>query len=507
LVQHLAALEEQPLLERVHLSHGEFARRFGASLEDVAAVRRFARNHGLHVVAVYRGRRTVELSGTVAKISRAFGVRLSLHQSPRGVFRARSGEIRIPRHLVGVIVAVLGLDTRPSARAHFRVGKLLGEQASSLGGPAGTFSPPDLAGLYQFPAGATGAGQCVGIIELGGGFRPREVRRYLTQLGITPAQVIAVGVDGGSNAPTGDPNSADGEVLLDIEIAGALAPGAKIVVYFAPNTDRGFADAILAAVHDESNKPSVISISWGSPEDRWTGGARLSMTRAFQAATALGITVLAASGDNGSSDGLADGRAHVDFPASSPYVVGCGGTSLKEAGGRIASETVWSNPGGGASGGGVSALSPVPGYQQAINPVSKNPGSKPGRGVPDVSGNADPATGYRILVDGQSIVVGGTSAVAPLWTGLLAIIQEKVGKSVAPLLPALYRSASSFQDISQGSNGAYSAARGWDPCTGLGSPNGTAILEALSPVTPPASAPPATSPAVAPSREAAVPPQ
>jgi kumamolisin len=238
-----------------------------------------------------------------------------------------------------------------------------------------------------------------------------------------------------------------------------------------------------------TNQPTVIWISWGSSEDSWTSQGRDAMNQAFQAAAAVGISVFAAAGDNGSSDGVQDQQAHVDFPAASPLVVGCGGTSVQTARSQITSETVWNDgAGGGATGGGVSDIAQVPPFQQSIHPISANPPNNPGRGVPDVAGNADPDTGYDVLVDGNSMVIGGTSAVAPLWAALIALIQQETGHSVAPLLPALYGASTAFHDITQGNNGAYSAGPGWDACTGLGSPVGTALLAALSGTAPPASA-------------------
>jgi kumamolisin len=295
--------------------------------------------------------------------------------------------------------------------------------------------------------------------------------------------VTAIGVDGATNSPTGDPDSADGEVTLDIQVAGAVAPASRIAVYFAPNTDQGFYDAISAAIHDKARKPSVISISWGMPEDRWTPQAMNAYNALFHDAAMLGISVCAASGDGGSSDGETDGADYADFPASSPWVLGCGGTSLTLSDGKIASEIVWnSSIDGGASGGGVSEHFSKPAYQASAKvpvPVASNP---TGRGVPDVAGNADPATGYVVLIGGQQGVVGGTSAVAPLWAGLIALLNERMGKRVGWLHPKLYGKLApgkALHDITVGNNGDYYASVGWDPCTGLGTPNGAAILQLL----------------------------
>jgi kumamolisin len=290
-----------------------------------------------------------------------------------------------------------------------------------------------------------------------------------------------VSVDHGKNHPT-TPDSADGEVMLDIEVAGAIAPAAKIVVYFAPNTDRGFLDAITTAVHDSTNQPSVISISWGSSESQWTSQAMTNMDEAFQSAAAMGVTVCVASGDNGSSDGVSDGSNHVDFPASSSFTLACGGTTLQASNDEIVKETVWNNTGGGSTGGGVSDVFPLPTWQEGFD-VPEPKGQTGGRGVPDVAGDADPSTGYNVLVDGQTAVYGGTSAVAPLWAALVARINGTTGKPIGFLNPLIYQQAvetSAFHDITEGNNGAFSAAEEWDPCTGLGSPDGAKLLTALT---------------------------
>ena len=304
---------------------------------------------------------------------------------------------------------------------------------------------------------------------------------YFQGLGLTPPSVTAVGVDGGGNSPGTDQNS-DGEVMLDIEVVGAVAPGAKIVVYFSSNADQGFIDAVSTAVHDTTNKPSVVSISWGGPEDSWTEQARTQMEQAFTEAAALGVTVTVAAGDNGSTDGQSDSKQHVDFPASAPHALACGGTSLQATRGQITSETVWNDgAGGGAGGGGISIQFPVPSYQSSVTMPTNADTGKPGRGVPDVAGDADPETGYTILVDGSQQTIGGTSAVAPLWAALTSLINQSLGKSAGFLQPQIYVSSAQggFRDITEGNNGAYHAGAGWDPCTGVGSPNGTALLQAL----------------------------
>jgi len=465
-----------------HLTREEFARQFGADPADAAAVKKFADQHGLVVTQQDLARRTVVLSGTVAQFNEAFGVDLQQFEHDGGSYRGRTGAINLPDELNGVVEAILGLDNRPQARPHFRSTPPHGNvHWSASAATPGSFTPTQLASLYNFPAG-NGQGECIAIIELGGGYRPADIKAYFTSLGIAAPTLSAASVDHGKNHPTGDPNGPDGEVMLDIEVAGAVAPAAKIVVYFAPNTDAGFLDAITTAVHDTTNRPSVISISWGGPESAWTQQSMTAFDQAFQAAATMGITVCIASGDNGSSDGVNDGADHVDFPASSPHALACGGTSLKAANGKIASEVVWNDgANGGAGGGGVSGVFSLPPWQNGLQVTSTHGGSKPlgNRGVPDVSGDADPQTGYDVRVDGRNTVIGGTSAVAPLWAGLIARINSAKGSPVGFVNPQLYKQPAALNDIKQGNNGDFSASAGWDACTGLGSPNGQKVAGAL----------------------------
>jgi kumamolisin len=340
---------------------------------------------------------------------------------------------------------------------------------------AGTsYTPLQLAEIYGMPP-ADGSGQTIAIVELGGGFGHDDLDAYFDGLGLPSPSVTAVGVDGVDNEPGSDPDAADREVLLDIEVAGAIAPKANILVYFAPNTDDGFLDAVSTAAH-AAPTPTAISISWGQNEDRWAAAARTAMDGAFADAAAMGVTVTAAAGDSGSGDGAASGQ-HADFPASSPHVLGCGGTSLQVADGGVASETVWNGAGpSGATGGGVSDAFGLPEWQQGAG-VPRRAGGGIGRGVPDVAAVADPQTGYEVLIDGATTVIGGTSAVAPLWAGLIARIVQRSGAKVGLANTALYAGVSArtaaphLRDITAGSNRAYVAGPGWDACTGLGVPD------------------------------------
>jgi kumamolisin len=455
------------------LTREEFAARHGADAADLAAVRTFAAAQGLVVVLEHAARRTVVLSGTVAQFNAAFNVQLQRMQHDSCSYRGRTGHIELPSSLGGIVEAVLGLDSRPQAATHFRVRPAASTSAA--------FTPTQVAALYGYPA-STGLGQSVALIELGGGFRPADLDTYFKSLGVGSPMVTAVSVDHAQNTPTGDANGPDGEVMLDIEVVGAIVPQATIAVYFAPNTDAGFLDAITTAIHDTTNKPSVISISWGGAESTWTSQAMTAMDDAFQAASTLGITVCIASGDNGSSDGVTDGGDHVDFPASSPFALACGGTTLKAASSAISGEVVWNDgASGGASGGGVSAFFAKPTWQNTLSAVTTQGGRTPlsMRGVPDVAGDADPETGYEVRVDGSATVIGGTSAVAPLWAALITRLNQIAGQPAGLINPKLYQASTALRDITSGNNGDFAAAPGWDACTGLGSPNGTALRSVI----------------------------
>lgn len=484
--------------QRKYLSRQEFAAAYGANPEDLAKIEAFAHHHNLTVTEVSPARRTVVLSGTIAALSAAFGVYLANYEHPGGAFRGRTGPIYVPANLAGIVQGVFGFDNRPPAKLHFRRHKPKPEQTSRAGRETvrdafqSGYTPQQVAQFYKLPAGVDGTGECIGILEFGGRYNTTDLNTYFQQLGVSAPAITAVSVDGATNQPEPGDGSPDTEVMLDIEVAGAVAPGASIVVYFSNFTEQGWIDAITTVVHDDLHKPSVLSISWGFAEDKniWSSQAIQAVNEAFQAAAAMGVTVCCAAGDDGSRDQIDDGLAHCDFPASSACVLACGGTTLQSTGAGITSETVWNGgTNGGATGGGISDNIDLPAWQSQANvPSSVNPGGRVGRGVPDVAGNADPATGYRIIADGQTAVVGGTSAVAPLWAGLIARINQHLGTPTGFLNPLLYSrvvNASTFNDITTGTNditgeiGGYSGGPGWDACTGLGTPVGAAIANAL----------------------------
>ena len=503
IVRRRAEVPEELITGPETLTSDELRQQYGADPSDVALATEVLGQYGLTVTEAHPHSRRLKVRGTIAALSEAFGTTLTQVASPhldgsgQVVHRYRSGALSVPAELSGIVTAVLGLDNRPVARPQFRrlsaaatphtmVPDTMVPDAAAGPAPA-PLTAVQVAGFYQFPAGTDGTGQTIAIIELGGGYNQSDLTTYFGGLGLAVPSVTAVGVDGGSNSPG---QSADGEVELDIEVAGAVAPGAAQFVYFAPNTDQGFIDAIAEAAH-ATPTPIVVSISWGGPENSWAAQSRTAMDDAIADAAVLGVTVTVAAGDNGSSDdpNNPNGPAQCDFPASSPHALACGGTQLvgDVSTYTITSEVVWNEIANneGAGGGGISAEFGVPSWQaNAGVPVPS--GAAPGRGVPDVAGNADPVTGYQVVVDGQSQPIGGTSAVAPLWAGLIARLAQATGKKFGLLQPLIYAgvtpgtAAPGFNDITEGNNGAFAAGPGWDACTGLGSPNGQALLTLLS---------------------------
>jgi kumamolisin len=476
-------------LKRTYMSREDFAAAHGAAPADLAKVKAFAAANKLKVVSASAAERSVKLSGSVKAVSAAFDVKLMNYAHPDGDYRGRIGSVHLPASLANVVQGVFGLDNRRQARPHISR-KKNGKTPTS--GPV-PFTAPQVAALYDFPPGTDGTGECIGIIEFGGGYSTSDLASYFKKVGIPVPAITSVAVDGVANKPGSDPDS-DGEVALDIEVAGSIAPGARFVVYFAPFTERGWVDVLTAAMNDTVNRPSVVSISWGFAEGapiqgfEWTQQTVQAVNETLQAAAAMGVTVCVASGDDGSNDQVSDGHAHVDYPASSPYVLGCGGTRLLAAKNAISSEVVWNDGAGSGGGGGISDMNALPTWQAGIVPPSVNPGGHVGRGVPDVCGDADPDSGYEIFYGGKAAVVGGTSAVAPLWSALLARINQKLGTPVGYFNPLLYSklgTAGGFNDIVKGNNdtsgnvGGYSAGKGWDACSGWGSPNGTALLKSF----------------------------
>ena len=440
-----ATIEPSP----VHPDHHATVTIVPANNAAIPAIIAFATENNL-TTSIEHG--LVKATGRLADLQAAFDTQLSAAVTDTGrAFRHRVGPLRIPANLLKQITAVLGLDNREQAQPRF---------VSAAATPK-AFTATQVASLYQFPAG-DGAGRTIDIIELGGGFGSAD----LQNAGLDPSLVTAVSVDGASNSYTGNPNSADGEVALDIQVIGGIAPRAHQRVYFAPNTDAGFLDAVSASLH-ATPPPDAVSISWGAAENLWTQQARNAMDAVFAQLVAKGIPVFAASGDGGSKDGTA--ADVTDFPACAPHATGCGGTVLAGSGSTITSEVAWTG-----SGGGVSKVFPVPAYQSGLGLA--------GRGVPDVSGDASPQSGYTVFIGSATpFTFGGTSAVAPLWAALTALLVGRLGHAVGNLNAQLYPliGTTALRDITSGTNGGFSAKTGWDGVTGCGTPVGQALLARL----------------------------
>ena len=462
LAKKVMELATQLPAERRYMSRTELANLAGADPADITKIDAFAHQNKLSVTEVSIPRRTVKLSGTIADISAAFGVKLQRYKAGSVSYRGRTGKITIPASLGGIIERVLGLDDRPTV-----ILRLPEDRQGSQGANRAWFQEKEdrttsharrvtphhkWARPGVLPTGLDGTGQTIGLIELndvnsqgdatGAGYSTSDLNTFFKNLGLATPTITAVGVDGGANVPGKDPN-ADDEVTLDIEVAGSIAPGASIAVYFGTNTDDGFIQALAARrSHDDLRKPSIISISWGQAEETATSQMLQGLEQALEEAAAIGVTVCVAAGDNGSADEVLaqwDHKPHVDFPASSLTLWPAAVTTLAASSvPNSPVETTWNEgASGGATGGGVSNFFPKPSYQSNTNvpaPVS----SARGRGVPDVSGNADPYSGYQVFVDGKAQTIGGTSAVAPLWAGLLARINQKLGKPVGFINTLLY---------------------------------------------------------------------
>jgi kumamolisin len=465
------------VLPGTRLTRDKFARTYGAAPEDLAKVASFAESHGLVEKERDIARRLVVFSGTVEQANAAFGLRLRDYEHSTGErYRGHEDHIHLPDDLADIVEGVFGLDNRKMARAHTAPGNA----------PLPAALPPTplwVAQRYNFPP-EDGTGQTIALLAFGNSYAPADIQAYFAGLGLPVPVPVSVVLDG-ANPTAGPPN---GEVTLDIAVAGAVAPGAKLLVYFAPDTESGWIHAVSAAVHDSVNAPSVLSISWGWPELQhtgdfaWSAAAIRKMSAVFQEAAALGVTIFAATGDRGASCGMVDHHAHVLYPASDAWVTACGGTMF-QAGAEL-KEVVWKTP-GAATGGGVSEACPKPSWQNgaAVPPSSRRQFA--GRGVPDVAGYA---AGYNIVFGGAPMLSPGTSGVAPLWAGLVARLNQALGRDIGFLNPLLYgeiRAARALNAIVDGDNGFdpnapfYKAGPGWNACTGLGTPDGMKILAAL----------------------------
>ena len=481
------------LAPRNPMSHDEFVAKYGADPKDIAKVVDFAEDEGLTVVDTDPAQRTVVVTGTVERMSRAFAVSLGRYErhvlgdrgaTPRSeTYRGREGYVHVPDKLAGIVVGVFGLDNRKISKRN-------------SGDPPNTKPLPvqEATKLYKFPLNKA-TRQTIAIFSEDG-YRVADIKK---SFGGNPPPIVDVSVDAHNS---GNP---DAETTQDIFIAGSAAPGAKIAVYFTDPSQQGWIDLIGRVIHPRQGDPvcSVLSSSFyfSNGDDAATLAAEGisaawidAISAAFHDAAMKGVTVCIASGDTGTQSKVPNGKAHVQYPASDPWVLSVGGTTIGNINGASFDEYVWNDTffGGaaGATGGGISDHFAKPSYQNNANvPVSLNDHKHVGRGVPDVAANASPNSGYPLFVNNKQSIGNGTSASAPLWAGLIAVLNAALGANLGFVNPRLYVIGSKgFRDIvgppgpsSNALNGVhgYPAVKGWDACTGWGSPNGVALLAEL----------------------------
>jgi kumamolisin len=493
---------------RKMISHEDFERLYGASQEDIEKVMEFSRANGLQTLDSNRERRTVIVEGTITQMNKAFQIELKHFVQGKNEYRGHVGPVYLPASLNGIVEALIGLDTRPLPIKHLSAD------------PANTalLDPVSVANLYHFPPG-DGAGQVIGIFETdagfqGSGFSQTDINATMAAWpgNLTPPVPQVINVHGQIA------NISTPETLLDITVAAAVAQKATIVVYnsefsyfLSPSSPnyvsmvQATMDALQRMIHPGTGDPvpTIISISyrWDVDNDttQITPAEFQQYDQLFQAAAFLGITIILASGDTGVLGVPGTTVPEVSWPASSPWVLACGGTTIGDINGSSFEEFVWNDtfpPNlSGATGGGVSALYPLPGYQQFSGIPNSLATGNSGRGVPDIAGNASPNSGYSLVIQNVAAPIGGTSAVAPLYAGLIARINANLGFSVGNINLDLYQSGGSVcRDVNPTSTNppsgplnnsfsgiqGYPAGPGWDACTGWGSIDGEALQTWLS---------------------------
>lgn len=501
--QELPSVHSAELSGLPHLSHAELRKSYGSNTKAARLVESFAKTFDLRIVENAEQRRNMRLCGRSEDVARAFGTKFGEFNLDGHTFFAPTRPLNVPKDWEGLIEAVLGLHSSRHASPRRR---------SAVHGSGGAARLPDLARAYAFPPGFEGSGETIGLIEFGGGFCLEDIEQFCSRLGISAPRISVVEVGGGANRPASshavhefldvangklslaakteqsDPFIAAQctvEVTMDLEILVALAPAAHIVVYFASGDEQGLYHALNRAVHDEQHRPGILSVSWSLPEHTLSASELRAVEGVLQEAAHLGITVCASSGDGGALNGSTDGKPSVNYPASSPHCLACGGTSGKVDAAGIPEEVVWNSSHfgfKGASGGGVSERFHVPAWQDDAD-IPVGPEGKAGRGVPDVAGLADPRHGCEMLIAGRTFASAGTSAVAPMWAALIARLNQALGTRCGHLHPHLYgvgkEGRSGLHRVIQGDNGTYHARNGWSACTGYGTPRGNELLAHL----------------------------
>lgn len=450
------ALGLTPPLQRTYAERKTLERETGADPGDLNVLQRYCEALGLHVVDSHW--RSATIGGSVERLVRAFGATAAIFEDQnQRRFRHRSNALHVPPDIAAVVSGVFGVHQWPRSQ---KLGALSRHSTPLLA--------RDVAARYRFPD-ADGSGQTIGVMQLRGVFKPSDFDQCMRAQGLAPAHPVVKRVDDAAVAHE-VATTKDLEAALDVQVIGSLAPGARIVVYEAPDDERGFLDAVREALFDAEYAPSVLSISYGWPEQLWTPVALDILDDLFTVAALLGVSVFCSSGDNGAELDY-DGSPHVLAPASSPFAMACGATVIPDDGSE---ERAWEQTGGG-----FSARFDIPEWQAVAQSAASQYGVRPGRGVPDVAAQQHP--GYYTVMDGVELAMGGTSAVAPMWAALTARINQRLGVSCGFYSPILYKQSGEplFAEITAGSNGRFQAGAGWNPCTGLGVPVGVAIEHAL----------------------------
>jgi subtilase family serine protease len=455
-----------------YLTPAQFNAEFAPTAAEVAQVRQYLAGAGLTVTGVSGNRQVVDATGTAGQVSSAFATSLSNYTQGSTHYYTNDAAVSLPSGVASVVQGVSGLNNRPLAHPQ---NAPLGKVTPHAGSPVGGFSPTQYDGAYKFSSvGEDGTGVTVALWEFDG-YKSSDLTTYNSQYGLSGPAATTVSVDGANYDSS--PGEGEPEVELDSEIVRGVAPKATQLVYEAPNSDAGQID--MANAIASQDRVSVVSISWGECEAESTASTLTSTDNALSQAVAEGISVYSASGDSGSKD-CQSGATGVDYPASSPYVTGVGGTTLSLSGNNWSSETAWTGSGSaGGSGGGVSIKYARPSWQTGTNAK---------RTVPDVSADANPSTGYAVYSGGGWDEYGGTSCAAPIWSGYTALVNEKAkaaGKAnvgflapkVYPILSSGY--AANFHDITSGNNGGFSAGTGYDEVTGIGTPIGDTLATTL----------------------------
>ncbi len=471
--------------KRKPLTDAEYRKLYAVKTADIAKFRDYAKSHNLSIDTSHAQDGYVKVNGTAAEMQKAFNMKLVdvKHADTGNLFQAQVGDIKLPNDLANVVDNVTGLDQHPIAQMKMR---LLNDAQAPKPREFGGYTGDEVAKAAGTPDTSTlGAGRKAIIMELGGAVNKSDMS-YFTDNGLSKVPTITSKAIDGASITSDGPNGADGEVALDYQNIGMAAPKATQEVVFAPNNDQGMPDVLLYAANEAKVKPDVVSISWGSPESNWTPSSVQAMEAAAKQAVLKGINIFAASGDNGSEDGVGDSMAHADYPAASAYITGTGGSRLVLKGGKVSSESVWNDGAqGGAGGGAPSSLFKTPDFQKGVadNIVDVNGKPTGTRGVPDVSGVADPQTGFKVRVDGQDATIGGTSAEAPMysarWMRIKNAFKEQTGSELTGdfkdlLYKAYADNANVVRDITKGGNdmngdvGGFNAGAGYDLASGLG---------------------------------------